>query len=246
MPKFNMAGFGADAAEAEGGFAPYEGEIPPKNTILKGKVKRVQLKLNRNEDPMINGVFETGDDHPAKKEYNGCPAWFNINVTDQGKGYVNEFFRALGMSKEDIVSFWVEGPNLEDKKLPSSFVGVGDFEFKDGMPVRIMSGRGRHKGVERMEVASFLAPINKPEHEETAEVVEVVEDDEDSPFADDVQEEDGVEVEQEEDGDLPSDEEEDADPRDSEFPEPMVAGEDEEPWAPEPKDEDPVDDEPPF
>lgn len=230
MPKFKLPGFGAEDAKAEAGsFAPYEGELPPKKSILRGVVKRMQMKLNSNEDPMINFVVEVSEPEGSPKaKYNRCPAWHNVNVTEQGKGYVNQFFRALGMSNSDIVSFWSQGPNLEKDKLPANFVAVGDFKISNReLPVRFMSTLGKYKGVARLEVDMFLE-TKGPQPDEVEDIEEAeaeaeVDDDEETVAQSDPDEGDAWETETDADGD------------------PIDSDDDE-----EPVDDDPVDDEPPF
>lgn len=215
MPKFSFAGFGSDVLEAEAGtFTAYDGEIPPNGTILKGKIKRLVLKLNKNNDPMLNCVFEaTGNAGGKNAKYDGISAWWNGNVTAQGAGYINQFLAALGAAKgfsrdEMVRWFWKNGLRLEDTKPTKEgtvVLAIGKLKIDpDGMPIIISSKKGTYKGEASMDVGSWLIPRDtKPATDEDAEGDEA-EDDEDGleeAFEDDDSTEDDEEFEGDEEED---------------------------------------------
>lgn len=122
MPKIN---FGmADAADvaASQGFEVYKGELPP-NGAYEATVKVVKVgKIGSGNDKgksrlMITAVI----DDPDYPEYKGCPAFGNLNLTEQGVAYVNQFLEALtdgseAQKKAVKNAFWKTGPIVDDAK----------------------------------------------------------------------------------------------------------------------------------
>lgn len=217
MPRFKLEGFGNEVKEAEAGtFAPYDGPIPPSKTLLRVKVKQLRLKVNKNNDFMLNCVVEV--DMPAghdSAKYNGCPAWWNGNLTKESAGYVNAFLRSIAGSepkaKRLINDFWDKGMGLiggdkptKDKPLLIKALGSMPIDPEKPPTGYILSKtKSKYKGApgeKEMDVAEWVLPKSATEGTPVGDGGEEVEEV--------IEEEDGVEVEQEEDGDLdPEDDE---------------------------------------
>lgn len=212
MPRFKVEGFGQEAKEAEAGsYAPYDGPIPPKNTMLRVKVKQLRLKINKNNDPMLNCVVEVDmpEGHKDAK-YNGCPAWWNGNIAKGSEGYINAFLRSLAGSdpkgKKLINDFWDKGMNLigdgkpsKDKAVPIGALGSMKIDA-DKPPTGYILSKVKSKykgepGEKEMDIAEWVLPKSAVEGDKV---------DDDGEVVDEIEEEDGVEVEQEEDGDVDS------------------------------------------
>jgi hypothetical protein len=167
MPVFKISGFGDDVVEARGGeFQPYDGPIPPKGTILVGLIKQFQLTRNKGGDLMLKCLFEAKGNEADKAKYDGLPVWWNGNVTEQGKGFVNDFLAMLAARngadpKTVIRAFWQKGPAIEDAqgKLPSPIKGLGTFRINpNGMKGKISTKVGEYKGDEKAEVGFWIMP----------------------------------------------------------------------------------------
>lgn len=165
MPIFKIQGFGDDVLEAKGGdFQPYDGPLPPKGTILEGVIKQFQIAKNRNDEPMLKCLFEAKGNEDEKAKYNGLPVWWNGNITDQGKGFVNDFLVHLALfngvdPKRMKFDFWKKGPALESDKLPSPIKAIGTFAVDaNGMKSKISTRLGSYKGEEKTEVGFWIIP----------------------------------------------------------------------------------------
>lgn len=210
MPRFKVEGFGDEVKEAEaGGFSVYDGELPPKNSLVRVRVKQLKLKINKNNAPMLNCVVEVDmpEGHKLAK-YNGCPAWWNGNLTKESAGYVNAFLRSIAGSeikgKKLIADFWDKGMNLiggtkPTKDSPLAIAALGSMKIDENNPPRgyiltkTKNKFGGSAGEKEMDIASWVLPKSAVEGDKVDDDGEVVEE---------IEEEDGVEVEQEEDGDL--------------------------------------------
>lgn len=199
MPRFSLSGFGSEVKEAEAGsFEPYDGPLPPKNTLARVKVKQLKLKLNKNEQPMLNCVVEIDmpEGHKDAK-YNGCPAWWNGNITKESAGFVNAFLRSIAGSEEKakkvINDFWDRGLNLVgDSKPNKAGVPIGALGSLKIDPDKTLHGyiltktkkNFQDKSVTEMDVASWVLPKSAIEGPVT---------DDDGEEIDEVEEEDGDE-----------------------------------------------------
>jgi hypothetical protein len=168
----------------------------------------LKLKINKSNNPMLNCVVEI--DMPeghALAKFNGCPAWWNGNLTKESAGYVNAFLRSIAGSeakgKKLISEFWDKGMNLiggtkPTKDSPLAIGALGGMKIDENNPPRgYILTKTRNKfggtaGEKEMDIASWVLPKSAIEGEKVDDSGEVV---------DEIEEEDGVEVEQE-DGDV--------------------------------------------
>lgn len=130
----------AEAAEDQGsGF--YSGPVPQEKGVYPCKLKKFELVTNRKGDPMIKAmaVIDAPKGHKFAK-FNGYAIWFQQNVTDQGKPFVNQLLNALSDGTEENSrairsAFWSGGMTAENK-LPSepsksagSILKIGPLKF---------------------------------------------------------------------------------------------------------------------
>lgn len=215
MPRFKINGFGEEVVEAKGGqFTPYDGELPPKGVVFNGVVRRLQLVINSKQNPMLKLVVEIREPKGSPNEqYNGAATWHNLNCTEQGSGYVNDFLNALsGNNIEVLKKFWFAGPNLADPKPPSMVKAIGPLAIKDeGMPIRFSSiHKPNQKDPKKMELAigAFLPAKIKDEVPDDA-----IEDEVDDGIVDEDDMDDPAEVESEQ----PNDDDDDDNTSDSAY-----------------------------
>ena len=165
MGTFKFDVDGANVAPASGGVA-YDGPPPKKGIPYRCKLKRMQIKTNKNDEPMLNFVCEIAE--PAKKagkanpnaECNGYGMWANLNVTDQGAPYVNQFLTALAGAKaaQVIKDFWGPGPRIDDDKSDTpKVVGIGRFKIEDGLDIIVQGKFGKGQYAEELKADRFYS-----------------------------------------------------------------------------------------
>lgn len=162
MPKVKW-GIDPDEPEELEQFDVYDGpELRP--GVYQGVITRLTVQENRNSDDMLKAMFivrETGE----KAKYNGAVLWANQNVTDQGKPYLLQFLKALGLKWADFTSRSV----LEDaKERPTKVLRIGNVKFNDGneAPVRVNVGMSRSTPEypdRKPEIKSWLQPRDAEE-----------------------------------------------------------------------------------
>jgi hypothetical protein len=106
----------------------YEGEMPRKGVYTLW-LKALRLKENRNNEPMLNFLLVIDEPKGSKKaEYNGYSFWDQLNVTDQGSKWVNNFLEALAKDAANGKTlrrdFWAEKVML-DKEEPPNILSIG-------------------------------------------------------------------------------------------------------------------------
>lgn len=185
MPKMN---FGiADAADvaAAQGFEPYKGELPP-NGVYEGVLKVCKIgKIGSGTDKGKNSLKPTIIlDDPDYPEYNGCPAFGNLNLTDQGVPYVNQFLESLTdgseKAKADIrKAFWKTGPIVDDAKEHLLRIGKVQVNSPKG-EIRITVGTktSTYNGNTSVKIQQYMLTEGSGAgpSESEAEVVEAEED----------------------------------------------------------------------
>jgi hypothetical protein len=180
MPKARWA-VSQDEPEEIESYEVYDGDKPPGGVVYAGRLTRLSVKANKNDDPMINGLVLV--DEPkgaAKSKYNGYPIWFNQNVTEQGAPYVNQFLAALGLTWTEFRTKTVtEGDIPEHKGEPATrIMKIGSVKFNDGNEprLRVLTKDDAYNGAPKLSVVQFL----KPRGEQADPAEEDSEEDEDS------------------------------------------------------------------
>lgn len=156
--KFKVGG--SNPAAAEPGVTNYAGDVPPSGSYLF-KLKRLIIKENGSGDSMFQGLAEICEPKGSKAaKYNGYGAWFQQNITDQGKGYVNQMLASFTdgsdvQMMEIKEAFWEEGPKVQkdekkDKNGKDQFhvIKIGDFLINSPAPdIKdvYFVGAGEHK-----------------------------------------------------------------------------------------------------
>jgi hypothetical protein len=155
MPKVKW-GIDPDEPEELEQFDTYDGP-DLKSGVYQGNLLRLSVKENRNGDDMLNGMFQVADD--TKPQYNGAVLWFNQNITDQGKPYVLQFLKAIGLTWKDFTDRTV----TESSDRPTKVLKIGKVKFNDGaeVPVRVSVGMSKttpEYPERKPEIKSFLVP----------------------------------------------------------------------------------------
>lgn len=122
MPKLNFGIADAADQEAAQGYPVYKGELPP-NGVYEGilkvmKVGKIGSGADKGKNRLQITIILDDPDHP---EFDGCPVFGGLNLTDQGVPYVNQMLEALtdgsDKAKADVKrAFWKTGPIADDAK----------------------------------------------------------------------------------------------------------------------------------
>lgn len=158
MPKFNLAinGVGQDIAE---GREDWKGPLPPKGSypakLRLVKVKQIKGKTDNRLQIMV--ILNTGD------EYDGCPVFGGVNLTEQGIPYVNQFLAALTDGSdsqiEAIEKAFYAGFVVDEKKENVIKIGSKKINSPEGeLPIVISLGHSNWEGQTRPKINSFLLP----------------------------------------------------------------------------------------
>jgi hypothetical protein len=83
-------------------FEPYQGPIPPKNTVLTGYVSRMWWTFDRSENRMIKILWIAADNVGDKAQYNGLSIFDNDSLTPVSKWRWAPMMRVLGFSLADL------------------------------------------------------------------------------------------------------------------------------------------------
>ena len=204
MPKINFGIADAADQEAASGYAVYKGELPP-NGAYEVVLKVVKVsKIGSGEDKGKNRLqLVTIMDDPDHPDYDGCPVFGGLNLTDQGVPYVNQFLESLtdgsDKAKADIKrAFWKTGPIVDDAKEHIKKIGKTNVNSPSGA-IRLLVGTKlrTYQGNTTANIQQYMTAeqgggpdSSEPEivEEDTVEVDEDYEEEEDGeedPYADD-------------------------------------------------------------
>lgn len=207
MPKIN---FGvADAADiaAADGYPVYKGDLPP-NGAYEGALRVVKVAKigSGNEKGKSRLQLVVILDDPNYPEYDGCPMFGGLNLTDQGVPYVNQFLESLtdGSDKAKAAiktAFWKTGPIVDNAKEHIVKIGRTNVNSPKG-ELRVIVGVKQRtwEGNTTLSINQYMIANGEgsPSKTEEAEIVEedddiaevevdddtTVDDDED-PYAED-------------------------------------------------------------
>lgn len=157
------------------GFQDYDGP-PPAPGIYRVKLRRMGVgKISSGENEGAHRLILLLEIIDGK--YKGAVIYHGLNVTEQGKAYVNFFLDALtdgtDRQKEALQKmFWrsSDGWNVEDKpigKIGYQFVTIGKKFVPIGRTLNIQTKMGNDlSGEPRAEVAKFIVPSELSDEEE--------------------------------------------------------------------------------
>lgn len=158
-----------DAEYSEGQFDDYDGDIPPKGTILTGLVKKVWWTYTKDEVPMLKILFEAADNEGDLEEYNGCPFWENAALSVGAKFKWFPFLENFGLTLAQVKkNSQIE--KEDDPKNGAPFIKIGKWEpGSDAAWCRIITARERYKDEWQARIGTWLPYEDDEEPEEEAE-----------------------------------------------------------------------------
>ncbi len=164
MPNVTFPGINANKAKnAKKDQVSYTGPKPPKG-VYRIIIKRLGLKVNKNDDMMLNCVCEINEPEGSPKaKYNGYGFWWNGNVTDEGAGYVNQFLLAASGGKKAVVdAFWdgkVKTSEKPAKGKVAFIMAIGPLKINGSLDAVVNTRMSKpYQGETKLEVADWLLP----------------------------------------------------------------------------------------
>jgi len=160
--------------DAEDAFAPYDGEIPPANTLLDGIVKKMWATKSKNGNPMLKVLWVAESNEGEKKMYNGLPIWHYVVLTKESAFSWKPFLAAFDLTVSDIKNKMSVEPD-EDGNNGKVVLKIGA-KFKPGEKaarVRVLTKREMYQDNPQARVSKFLVAKNDDVDDD---------DDEDLPF----------------------------------------------------------------
>lgn len=157
--------------ETDGGFTPYDGPIPPANTILKGAVKKAWSTNSKAGNPMIKLLWEASGNSDEKEKYNGLPVWHNVVFMKEYPGLWKPFLAAFGLTASDIKNKTIVD-SAEESNHGKPIVKISN-SFKPGdAKVSIVTKKEKYNDEDQVRIAKFLLAVDEDDDA----------DDEDPPF----------------------------------------------------------------
>lgn len=204
MPKFNLNINGVDVEAAEGREG-WNGPLPPKGSY-PAKLRLVQVKPIKGKTDnrlSIMCVLNTKGD-PEREQYDGCPVWGGVNLTEQGVPYINQFLQSISKDEADYEKTkkaFYAGFITDEKKSNVTKIGTKKINSPEGeMDIMISLSHNVWEGKTTAKVGSFLPPGSAVSDDSDAEEEAAAEEDDDEDYEEDEDETD------EEDEDEASDE----------------------------------------
>jgi hypothetical protein len=181
MPKFNLNINGVDVEAAEGreewkGPLPAKGSYPAKLRLVQVK----QIKGKNDNRLSIMAVLNTKGD-PERNQYDGCPCWGGVNLTEQGIPYINQFLQSISTDESDyqkVKKAFYAGFVTDEKKVNVTKIGTKKINSPEGeLDIMITVGHNTYNGVTSAKIASFLPPGSVSGDDDDDDVVEEDDDD---------------------------------------------------------------------
>jgi hypothetical protein len=161
-----------------GQYEDYDGEQPPKGTLLGGYLKKVWWTYTQERevngetvggDPMLKVLFVASENTGEEDEFNGCPVWDNIPLTPGAKFKWAPLFRVLGLTIRDVKTktFVAE----DDDNVGAPVEKIGEWqpgEESDSAWLRIVTGRHKFNGSWQTDPDKWL-DYEEPEEDEPEE-----------------------------------------------------------------------------
>jgi hypothetical protein len=145
-------------------FDKYYGETPPVGTELNAYVKRMWWTRSApkagggGNDPMLKILTVAAENEGDLAEYNDCPFWLNVTLTENAKFRWGPFFDNFGLSIRAIKARKLDIEDAEDQNgnLINSIDGFKPGEEEDDAWCRIITDQEPYNGVMQPRVKEWL------------------------------------------------------------------------------------------
>lgn len=144
----------------------YHGEIPPKGTVLRGRISKMWWTYTQSDDPMLVVLFVAEDNEGKTAKYNGLPVWERLPLTAKAKFKWAPFFEVIGLTIRDVKTKTVVADE-DDERFGAPITKIGMFEpGEDVSWVRLITGTHKYEGAPQVDADVWM------EYEETEEEAE--------------------------------------------------------------------------
>jgi len=145
-------------------FDRYYGETPPVGTELNAYVKRMWWTRSApkagggGNDPMLKILTVAAENEGDLAEFNDCPFWLNVTLTENAKFRWGPFFDNFGLSIRAVKARKVDVEEVEDQNGSpiTSIDGFKPGEEEDDAWCRIITDQEPYNGVMQPRVKEWL------------------------------------------------------------------------------------------
>lgn len=135
-------------------FTEYDGEQPPRGTILKGKIKRAWYTISSNGNPMLKVIFEAEGNKGELKQYNGLGVWDNITFTPKAAFRYGPFLQLFGFTLKDVKSK-IDAEEEDGQGFPVNSIGKWHVGTDDSL-CSVVTKRERYDGEIVTRVSKYM------------------------------------------------------------------------------------------
>lgn len=163
--------------ESDGGFTPYEGPIPPSNTMLRGYVKKAWATSSKKSGaPMLKILWEAANNDGEKKKYNGLPIWHYVVFTKESAFSWKPFLNAFDLTASDVKNKMVVDANDDGNNgKPITKIGTTFKPGDDGKgsSLTVITKREKYQDEDQARISKCVKAVSEGADDD---------DDDDVPF----------------------------------------------------------------
>jgi hypothetical protein len=153
---WNVKGAEVDAVEQQEQvetFEPYEGPIPPNNSVLLVGLKWARVAEFGSGNGGLRLLMEVSEPDGPKSRYNGCPLFENLVDVDTQDWKIRQFLDAIGATGKD----WDNCVSETDgnNEVITKFGRVK----ADGLTLRVQTEIDTYDGEKRAKVRKYLPKV---------------------------------------------------------------------------------------
>lgn len=167
----------AEYDDSGSSFEPYDGEQPPKGTVLNGAVTKMWWTDTAAGDRMFKVLWVAEDNEGDLAEYDGLPIWENIALISTAKFKWKPFIDRFGFTLQDIKKKLIV--DADDDQFGAPIQKIGKFEpDTDAAVSRVITGRHKYQGDWQTDITTWLQDgegVEEPDEPEVDEPEEAEE-----------------------------------------------------------------------
>lgn len=154
---WNVKGADVDSVEPkEDGetFEPYEGPIPPNNSVLQARLKWARVAEFQSGSGGLKLLMEVEEPDGPKAKYNGCPIFENLVDIDSQDWKIRQWLDAIGAEGRD----WDNCVSADDGNGNEAITKFGRVKA-DGLTLRVQTMIDTYNDEKRVKVRKYLPKI---------------------------------------------------------------------------------------
>lgn len=156
--KWNTSGSEVDQVEVEERetFEPYDGPIPPNNSVLQVSLKWARVADFNSGNGGLKLLMEVAEpDGSPKAKYNGCPLFENLVDVDTQAWKIRQWLDAIGGTGKD----WDGCVSADDGNGNEVITKFGRVKA-DGLKLRVQTQVEVYEGERRAKVRNYLPKVS--------------------------------------------------------------------------------------